>query len=124
MDNQQRDWVDALDTYRQYFNASAVYNGVQRRAANVKLTLYKDISGVSEYWISASFFRFEDEEDFLDGGDAMVSKAVVTGLKRRSKKKETEILAALQEQIDELLPQLGEGTAIYWDRPLRDAIYG
>ncbi len=124
MDNQQRDWVDALDAYRQYFNANAVYNGVQRRAANVKLTLYKDINGVSEYWITASFFRFEDEEDFLDGGDAMVGKAVVTGLKRRSKKKEAEILATMQKQLDELLPQLGEGTAIYWDRPLRDAIYG
>jgi len=124
MDNQQRDWADALDVYRQYFHAHGIYNAVQRRAANVKLTLYKDTDGICEYRISASLFRFEDEEDFLDGSDAMVSRAVLTGLKRRSKKKEAQLLEGLSKQIDELLPQLGEGTVIYWDKPLRDAIYG
>ena len=124
MDNQQRDWVDALDVYSQYFHAHCLHEGSERRAAIVRLTLLKDIEGVQDYQISASFFPFENEEDFLVANDVIVTRTVLAGLKRRNKKKEASLLATFRQDIDELLPQLSGEAVIYWDKPLRQARYG
>lgn len=124
MDNQQRDWVDALDVYSQYFNAHCVYNGSERKAAIVKLTLMKDIEGNQEYQISASFFPFNDPEDFLVANDVIVSKTVLDGIKRRNKKKEEEIMKTFRDDIDRILPELKADAVIYWDKPLREARLG
>ena len=124
MNNQTRDWVDAIDVYSQYFNAHCVYNGSERRAAIVKLTLMKDITGYQEYQISASFFPFENPEDFMVANDVMVIKTVLEGTKRRSRKKEQELLKTIKDDIDSILPQLNAEAMIYWDNPLREARIG
>ena len=122
--NNQRDWVDALDVYSQYFNAHCVSDGSERKAAIVKLTLMKDIEGIQEYQISASFFPFRDPEDFLVANDVLVSKTVLAGIKRRNRKKEAEIMKSFRDEIDAILPELKADAVIYWDRPLLDARWG
>ena len=122
--SETRDWVDAIDVYSQYFNAHATANGVERKAAIVKLTCLKDIEGLLAYQISASFFPFRDPEDFAVSGDAEVSEIVFEAKKRRAKKKEEELLKTIQEDIDALIPKIDPQAEIYWDRPLMDARRG
>ena len=123
MDDLQKEWVDAVDVYSQYFHAHGVFDGSERKAAIVKLTVLKDIEGILQYQISASFFPFRDEEDFLVADDVLFAKTVSEGAKRRSRKKEQEMLESIREQIDELL-QACDDAVIYWDRPLREARLG
>ena len=119
--DQERDFIDALDVYSQYFHAMADLNGIKRRAAIVKLTLLKDTEGICCYQISASLMPFEDEEDFRVPEDARFEKIVFDGKKRRMKKKEAELLETIREDIRALLPEDAE---IFFDRPLREARFG
>ena len=121
---QNRDWVDMIDVYSQYFHASCNYNGSLRRAVLVKLSVMKDIEGILAYQVSASFFPFENEEDFTVANDVYVSDVICDGQKRRMKKNEEKLLEGFREEIDRLLPELGSDATIYWDRPLRDARFG
>ena len=84
----------------------------------------KDIEGIQEYQISASFFPFRDPEDFLVANDVLVSKTVLAGIKRRNRKKEAEIMKSFRNEIDAILPELKADAVIYWDRPLLDARWG
>ena len=120
----QKEWLDVIDVYSQYFHATCHYNGSLRRAVLVKLSVLKDAEGVLTYQASASFFPFEDEEDFSVANDAYVSDIVADGQKRRSKKNEEKLMEGFREKIDSLLPQLSEDATVYWDRPLRDARFG
>ncbi len=90
----------------------------------VKLSVMKDIEGILAYQVSASFFPFENEEDFLVANDVYVSGIVSDGQKRRTKKNEEKLLEGFREEINSLLPQLSEDAVIFWDRPLRDARFG
>ena len=54
---QEKEWLDAIDVYSQYFHASYVKKDCIRRAAIVKLTLLKDSEGKLGYEISASFIH-------------------------------------------------------------------
>ncbi|MBR0136872.1 MAG: hypothetical protein IJM15_00465 [Erysipelotrichaceae bacterium] len=119
-----RDWVDAIDVYSQYFNAHANVNGVERKAAIVKLTCLKDIEGLLAYQISASFFPFRDPEDFVVSGDAEASEIVFEAKKRRVKKKEAELLETIREDLDKIITKLDPKAEIYWDRPLMEARMG
>ena len=119
-----KEYVDAVDVYSQYFNARYVNGDDIRKAAVVKLTALKDTEGSLTYEISASFFPFRDEEDFLVTDDVCLHKVVLSGLKRRSRKKETELLESLQQQVEEMLGELQSDAVIYWDRPLREARFG
>ena len=121
--NMDRDWCDEIDLYRQYFHAHCVFNGVERRAAYVKLSVMKDTKGMMAYRVSATFFPFADPEDFLITTDAMVEEIVEFIGKRRNKKKEAALLEKFRDLVDPLLPKVEPKAEIYWDRPLRDAQY-
>ena len=110
-----------VDVYKQYFSAEAVCSGVERRAALV--TLSADSSeGVITYEVMVSFFPHRDEEDFAVSYDACAAHRIFSARGRRSKKREKAFLEVLRPRADKLAAELG-GT-IFWDRPLRDAIYG
>ena len=123
-ENLNREWLDVIDVYSQYFHAKCTYYDSLRRAVLVKLSAMKDIEGILAYQVSASFFPFENEEDFLVANDVYVSKIVSDGQKRRMKKSEEKLLESFREEIDSLLPQLSKDAVIFWDRPLRDARFG
>ena len=115
------DSIDDLDVYSQYFNAHAVYEGIERRAAIVKLTLMSDMEGNKAYKISVSFFPFEDPEDFRVTSDCYVEKIMELSGKRRSRKKEDVLMNILQKEIDKLSETLDAQAEVYWDKPLREA---
>ena len=119
-----KEYVDAIDVYSQYFNARYVNGEDERKAVIVKLTAYKDMEGFLTYEISVSFFPFRDEEDFLVANDVCLHREALTGLKRRSRKKEEELLNGLKEQVGEMLGELEGEATIHWDRPLREARFG
>ncbi len=123
-ENLNREWLDVIDVYSQYFHAECTYNGSLRRAALVKLSVMKDIEGILAYQVSASFFPCENEEDFRVADDVYVSGIVSDGQKRRTKKNEEKLLEGFREEINSLLPQLSSDAVIFWDRPLRDARFG
>ena len=107
-----------IDIYQQYFEADCVYNGVQRRAADLRLTAVSD-AGTITYRQSVSFFIHEDPEDFRISGDAYAERIIFEGKGRRSKKKETVYLESMNSVFDELAEELGG--RIFWDRPLIEA---
>ena len=120
----EKEWIDAIDVYSQYFRAQCEYGGSMRKAAIVKLTALKDANGVLAYEASASFMPFEDEEDFRVPEDIRVSRIVSSGSKRRLKKNEEMLLVSLQEEIDRLLKEMDHSARIEWDKPLRQARLG
>lgn len=121
MEYQEKEWLDAIDVYSQYFHASYTGEGTIRKAAIVRLTVLKDSEGLLEYQISASFMPYEDEEDFRVPEDVRFETFLSYGAKRRNKKLEAEYLSQIREKIDQLLPEQGK---ILWDQPLRDARFG
>jgi hypothetical protein len=111
-----------IDVYRQYFEASCVYNGVERRAALVCLTSDSE-AGQIRYTASLTFFPHRDEEDYAVSYDAAAEKTLCEGKGRRSKKREAALLAeALRPALDELAGSLGG--VVYWEKPLREAQRG
>ncbi len=112
--------MKVIDVYKQYFAADMVYNEVPRKGAVVTLTATSD-SGIITYEVGISFFPYRDPEDFAISYDAYVSKVIYNAKGRRSKKREAQYLEKFQEQADALAAEMG-GT-IYWDKPLRPAMY-
>ena len=117
------DYIDAIDVYSQYFNAHCIYEGKQRNAALVKLTVLKDIEGILSYEVNISFMPYEDEEDFRVPTDAYYSKVIASGSKRRNKNNEKKYIDNIKEEIDSLIKDVDEAV-VYWDRPLRQARLG
>lgn len=113
--------MKVIDVYKQYFNAECVYNKVQRKGALVSLTSTSD-NGEIKYEVAITFFPHRDPEDFAVSYDAYASKEIYNARGRRSKKREEKLLADFRGHADVLAGKLG-GT-IFWDKPLRDAIYG
>ena len=109
--------MKTTDVYERYFEGSAVYNGVKRHAAAVKLTAETDQGNV-KYEVSVNFFPHNDEEDFAVSYDAYFSKEISSGKGRRSKKKEAVYLDGLKEIADGLAESAGG--EIFWDKPLID----
>lgn len=107
--------MKTIDVYLCYFGASCVYNGVERRAAAVRLTAESD-AGQITYFVSVSFFPHETEDDFGISYDAEASKIIYQAKGRRSKKREAEFLSALEEHANELAGELGG--SIDWADPL------
>ena len=110
-----------MDVYQQYFQASCVFQGVERRAVSVKLTATSG-DGMISYEVSVSFFPHQDEEDFAVSGDAFASKTLYEAKGRRSGKREQEYLKELHTLSDSLAMSMGG--VIDWDRPLREARFG
>ncbi|MBE5948069.1 MAG: hypothetical protein E7261_03465 [Lachnospiraceae bacterium] len=112
--------MKVIDVYKQYFNAECVYNGVERKGAVVTLTATSD-SGIIKYEVGISFFPYRDAEDFAISYDAYASKEIYNAKGRRSKKREAQYLDELKKYADELAKDLGG--KIFWDKPIRDAVY-
>lgn len=113
--------MKVIDVYKQYFNGECVYNEVERKAVTVTLTATSD-SGNLMYEVGISFFPHRDEEDFAISYDAYASKVIFNEKGRRSKKRDAQMLEMVQETANVLAEEM-RGT-IFWDKPLREAIYG
>lgn len=107
------------DVYQQYFRAEAEFNGVPRRAADVKLTSDSE-AGFIKYTVSVNFFPFRDPEDFAISYDAYFEKEIYAAKGRRSKKREKAFLASLRETADELAAE--QGAKVLWEEPMREAV--
>ena len=110
-----------IDIYKQYFSASCRFNGVDRRGAVVWLNVESE-SGNVRYEAGVSFFPHVDEEDFAVSYDACGLKELISVKGRRSKKRDDQYLAQLQDAANEIAASFN-GT-IYWGQPLREAQYG
>ena len=113
--------MKVINVYDQYFSGQCVYNGVERRAAQVMLIATSE-EGSIRYEAAVNFFPHRDEEDYAISGDAYLAKELYFAKGRRSKKREAALLETLRAEADALAAELGG--SIDWDRPLRDARFG
>lgn len=109
------------DVYAQFFSAEGTFNGRERHAALVTLTVDSE-QGQVKYTAAASFFPHDAEDDFAVSYDASVSEVLFEGKGRRSKKRETELLEGLQDRVSALARNAG--AKVFWDAPLREARRG
>jgi len=112
--------MKVIDVYKQYFNSDCIYNEVKRRGVVVTLTATSD-SGTIQYEAGISFFPYRDAEDFAISYDAYASKVIYSAKGRRSKKREAQYLDEFKKYADDLAKELGG--KIFWDKPIRDAVY-
>lgn len=113
--------MKVIDVYKQYFKGNCIYNEVQRNGVLVTLTSTSE-SGMIKYEVAISFFPHVDDEDYTISYDAYLSKEIYYDKGRRSKKKEQVFLEEVRNHANELATQLNG--VIYWEEPLREAIYG
>lgn len=114
--------MKVIDVYCRYFKANCVFNGVQRNAAAVRLTVTSD-AGEIRYDVGVSFFPHVSDDDFAVSYDAAAEKNLYSGKGRRSRKREAELMnTALFPAAEELAEVLG-GT-IDLDCPLIEARLG
>ena len=90
--------MKVINVYEQYFSADCTFNGVPRKAVNVRLTATSD-QGQIFYEASVSFFPHRDEEDFAISYDACAEKELFCGKGRRTKKRDGEFLASLRRPV-------------------------
>ena len=110
-----------IDVYQQYFAAEGCFSGVKRRGVSVMLTSSSG-GGEIRYTLTATFFPFENPEDFSITYDAAFSKVLYEGKGRRSRKREQSMLETLRGQADILAAE--QHAEIFWDKPLNEAQYG
>ncbi len=110
-----------IDVYKQYFEADAVFNGVQRNAVVATLTSTSEC-GMIKYEVGLSFFPHNDPDDFAVSYDAYVSKEIYNAKGRRSKKREKVWLEEYRSHADELAKTFK--AEIFWDKQLNEAELG
>ena len=110
-----------VNVYEQYFEASGVFNGVERRAASVMLISDSE-AGSIRYEVAVSFFPHHTPDDFAVSYDAYFCKVVYEAKGRRSKKREAELMETLRDAADALAAE--QNAAIDWDKPLIEARRG
>ena len=113
--------MKVIDVYKQYFNGECVYNEVERKAVVVTLTATSDCGNIM-YEVGISFFPHRDAEDFAISYDAYASKEIFNDKGRRSKKRDARMMEQVKEVADALAEEMNG--VIYWDKPLREAVYG
>lgn len=113
--------MKVIDVYKQYLSGECVYNEVERKAVVVTLTATSDCGNIM-YEVGISFFPHRDEEDFAISYDAYASKEIYNAKGRRSKKRDAQMLERVKDVASALAEEM-QGI-IYWDKPLRDAVYG
>ena len=121
-----------LNVFEQYFEAEMTANGRARHAVLVMLIADSEAGNI-RYEAAASFFPYDDPEDFAVSYDAYFSKVLYEGAGRRSKKREISLLEDFREVIDELAekPENSQnyadngtkwtGGKVFWDKPIREA---
>ncbi len=110
-----------INVYSQYFQAQGVFSEVERRGALV-LLISDSEGGRISYRVAVSFFPHRDPEDFAVSYDAYFEKEIYHAPGRRSKKRETALLASLQTEIDALAAE--HGASVDWTHPLNEARMG
>ncbi len=110
-----------IDVYSQYFRAGCVYNGVERKAVMVRLTVISDAGNI-EYVAAVSFFPHTADDDFAVSYDAYAEKSMYSAPGRRSRKREEGLLSSFRDEADVLAGELGG--QIFWDEPLIEARMG
>ena len=113
--------MKVIDVYARYYAANAVFSGIERRGALVKLTATSDAGNIT-YEVSVTFFPHRDEEDFAVSYDACFAKELYSAPGRRSKKREQQFLEVFRGEIDALAE--GAGGAVLWEQPLGEARMG
>ena len=104
-----------INVYQQYFEASAIYNDIERHAANVVLIATSE-NGEIKYEAAVGFFPHNAPDDYAITYDAYLTKILYQAKGRRSKKREAELLDNLQSEIQKLAESMNGN--IYWDKPL------
>ena len=112
--------MKTIDIYKQYFSAECTFNNVERLGVSVWLTAESD-SGMIRYEVGLSFFPHIDDEDFAISYDACALKELLNTKGRRSKKRDEQCLALVQEAANELALSLNG--IIHWETPLSEAQY-
>ena len=113
--------MKVINVYDQFFAAACVYNGVERRGAQVMLIATSE-EGTVRYEAAVTFFPHRDEEDFAVSGDAYAAKELYYAKGRRSRKREAALMETFRSEADTLAASLG-GT-VDWEHPLREARFG
>ena len=104
-----------INVYDRYYRADAVFSGVRRNGALVRLISDSE-AGFITYKAAVTFFPHTEEEDFAVSYDAYFERELFSGKGRRSKKKEAVYLEMLRETIDQLAGE--QGASVLWDEPL------
>lgn len=110
-----------INVYQQYFAAECIFNGVERHAAAVTLIATSE-EGRIRYEETVSFFPHVSDDDFAISYDAYFSKVLFEAPGRRSKKREQQLLEAIQIEADSLADEANG--KIFWDKPLIEARRG
>ncbi len=113
--------MKVINVYDQYFAGQCVYNGVERKGAEVMLIATSEV-GTIRYEAAVNFFPHREENDFAVSCDAYASRELYFAGGRRSKKREAALLEGFRAEADALAASLGG--SIDWERPLQDARYG
>ncbi len=113
--------MKVINVYDQYFPGQCVYNGVERRAAEVMLIAASE-EGTIRYETAVNFFPHRDEEDFAVSGDAYLARELYFAKGRRSKKREAALMEDFRKTADALAAELGG--SIDWEHPRREGRYG
>ena len=110
-----------INVYQQYFAADCSFNDVERHAAAVMLIATSE-EGQIKYEVAVNFFPHVTEDDFAISYDAYFSKMQYEAKGRRSKKREQELMEAIQTEADSLADEANG--KIFWDKPLIEARMG
>ena len=113
--------MKVIDVFQQYFAGDCVFNGVERRGADVRLTATSE-EGNIRYDAAVSFFPHRDEEDFAVSYDACAERELYSAKGRRSKKREAELMKTFRPEADAAAESLGG--RILWEQPLGEARLG
>ena len=110
-----------INVYQQYFAAECSFNDVERRAAAVMLIATSE-EGQIKYEVAVNFFPHVTVNDFSISYDAYFSKVLYEAKGRRSKKREQELMEAIQTEADSLADEANG--KIFCDKPLIEARRG
>ncbi len=110
-----------INVFECYYAGRCEYNGVERRAAQVRLVSDSEC-GQIKYEVTVSFFPHETEEDYRISYDAMGSRTLYEGKGRRSKKREAEYTETIESTAQEIAREMGG--EIDFGKPLIEARRG
>ena len=110
-----------INVYQQYFQASCMVNGVERRAVAVWLISDSEAGNI-RYEVAISFFPHVSDDDFALSYDAYHSRTLYEGKGRRSRKREAAFMEAIRQEADALAE--AADASIDWEHPLIEARWG
>ncbi len=110
-----------INVYQQFFSAECTFNEVERHGALVMLIATSE-EGRIKYEVAVTFFPHVSDDDFAISYDAYFSKVLFEAPGRRSKKREQQLLEAIQIEADSLADEANG--KIFWDKPLMEARRG